>query len=197
MASILSSAQRSDPDVYVHRAFWDRRTCAALRLAMDGGDHAPAEIYDEAFVVDRSVRDTADVEVDAPTLAQVETALAAVRPRVGRHFNLSLAASEGAGFLRYGVGGRYRAHQDALPPGDGVSPRKVSVVVFLTGAPWVSAPTRSLSACDGGALRIYGWDRHLDILPAPGMLVAFPATSIHEVLPVTRGVRDVVVDWFY
>jgi predicted 2-oxoglutarate/Fe(II)-dependent dioxygenase YbiX len=27
--------------------------------------------------------------------------------------------------------------------------------------------------------------------------VAFPADVPHEVLPVTAGVRDVVVDWFY
>jgi len=29
------------------------------------------------------------------------------------------------------------------------------------------------------------------------MLVAFPSGLPHEVLPVTAGIRDAVVDWFY
>jgi predicted 2-oxoglutarate/Fe(II)-dependent dioxygenase YbiX len=30
-----------------------------------------------------------------------------------------------------------------------------------------------------------------------GTLVAFASDVLHEVLPVTAGIRDVVVDWFY
>jgi len=33
--------------------------------------------------------------------------------------------------------------------------------------------------------------------PRRGALVAFSAETAHQVQPVTRGVRDVIVDWFY
>ena len=35
------------------------------------------------------------------------------------------------------------------------------------------------------------------ITPRAGLLVAFPATVLHEVAPVLSGTRDVIVDWFY
>ncbi|TMG81164.1 MAG: 2OG-Fe(II) oxygenase, partial [Betaproteobacteria bacterium] len=60
-------------------------------------------------------------------------------------------------------------------------------VVFLTSAG---------GGCEGGSLRLYTPDA-LDIAPRAGMLVAFPSDIPHEVLPVTAGVRDAVVDWFY
>jgi predicted 2-oxoglutarate/Fe(II)-dependent dioxygenase YbiX len=37
----------------------------------------------------------------------------------------------------------------------------------------------------------------IDLAPVEGTLIAFPATWLHEVLPVTAGVRDAIVDWFY
>jgi predicted 2-oxoglutarate/Fe(II)-dependent dioxygenase YbiX len=55
----------------------------------------------------------------------------------------------------------------------------------------------------GGALRLYGLADPgdpavpFDIVPAAGTLVAFPSDVLHEVLPVTAGVRDAIVDWFY
>jgi predicted 2-oxoglutarate/Fe(II)-dependent dioxygenase YbiX len=57
--------------------------------------------------------------------------------------------------------------------------------------------------CEGGSLRLYGGSygaaasEALDIPPRAGMLVAFPSDLPHEVLPVTAGIRDAVVDWFY
>jgi len=37
----------------------------------------------------------------------------------------------------------------------------------------------------------------VDIAPRAGLFVAFPSETAHEVLPVTAGVRDAIVDWFY
>jgi predicted 2-oxoglutarate/Fe(II)-dependent dioxygenase YbiX len=37
----------------------------------------------------------------------------------------------------------------------------------------------------------------VDIAPEAGLLVAFPAEVLHEVLPVLGGTRDAAVDWFY
>ena len=50
----------------------------------------------------------------------------------------------------------------------------------------------------GGVLRLYPDDREpVDIVPEEGLLVAFPATVLHEVTRVGDAVRDAVVDWFY
>jgi predicted 2-oxoglutarate/Fe(II)-dependent dioxygenase YbiX len=50
----------------------------------------------------------------------------------------------------------------------------------------------------GGILRLFpdSDDTSIDIVPRRGLLVAFPADTVHEVSPVTSGHRDTVVDWF-
>ena len=37
----------------------------------------------------------------------------------------------------------------------------------------------------------------IEIVPLQGSLIAFRAATAHEVRPVSVGVRDVIVDWFY
>jgi predicted 2-oxoglutarate/Fe(II)-dependent dioxygenase YbiX len=50
----------------------------------------------------------------------------------------------------------------------------------------------------GGVLRLHpDAGEPIDIEPVEGLLVAFPATMLHEVTRVGDAVRDVVVDWFY
>lgn len=154
---------------------------------MDRGESTPAEVRANGFVVDRQVRRTLDVEVDSTTVAEVEHSIASVCERVARFFGLSLSGDEGPGFLRYPAGGFYRRHRDVLSDSGEDFPRRISVVMFLTSAG---------EMCEGGALRIYQPDP-FDIAPKAGTLVAFPSDVPHEVLPVTSGVRDVVVDWFF
>jgi predicted 2-oxoglutarate/Fe(II)-dependent dioxygenase YbiX len=50
---------------------------------------------------------------------------------------------------------------------------------------------------DGGILRLFLPHGRLDIVPEPGLLVAFRADTLHEVTEVREGTRDTVVDWFY
>jgi predicted 2-oxoglutarate/Fe(II)-dependent dioxygenase YbiX len=45
-------------------------------------------------------------------------------------------------------------------------------------------------------LRLYEPESR-DIVPRAGTLVAFPSDVPHEVLHVTSGLRDAVVDWFF
>ena len=75
------------------------------------------------------------------------------------------------------------------------------MVLFLSSAVAEAPGTgQGTGTCEGGALRLYGGDQFdvpVDIAPEAGMLVAFRSTVLHEVLPVTAGVRDVIVDWFY
>jgi SM-20-related protein len=175
-------------------AAWDAASCAAIRAAMDRGIATAAEIYDGGFVVDAATRRAFDVEVDAHTLDAVELRLAALRARISTYFDVTLTGAEGAGFLRYEAGGFYRRHVDWIGEDREPFRRRVSIVLFLSG----SGATAPSGECSGGALRLYGRGaKPIDVDPAIGTLVAFPADTPHEVLPVTAGVRDVVVDWFY
>jgi predicted 2-oxoglutarate/Fe(II)-dependent dioxygenase YbiX len=173
--------------------------CVRVRTAMDGGCLSCAEIYADGYRVDEGIRRTFDVDVDDEIVAVAQRAIDAVRPRVAGFFDVPLVGEEGPGFLRYAPGGFYRTHRDVAPGLDAAFPRRISVVLFLTTAGSDAVPGR----CEGGSLRVYdevedrGESGPLDIAPAAGTLVAFPSTLLHEVLPVTAGVRDVIVDWFY
>ncbi|HYS25237.1 MAG TPA: 2OG-Fe(II) oxygenase [Vicinamibacterales bacterium] len=154
---------------------------------MDRGTLTPAEIYAGGFCVDDATRRAFDVDVEDAVVEDVQRAIDTARSQVAQFFDISLSGDEGPGFLRYACGGFYRVHRDVAPEWDERFPRRISVVVFLTTAG---------EECEGGALRLYNPDA-VDIAPRAGMLVAFPSETPHEVLPVTAGVRDAIVDWFY
>ena len=92
-------------------------------------------------------------------------------------------------FNRYGVGQHFGIHVDNAVRGDHLSGARIrtdlSVTLFL------SEPEEY----DGGELIVedyYGW--HRVKLPA-GHLVLYPATSLHAVTEVTRGVRVASFFW--
>jgi len=173
--------------MFVRPEFWDAAECQRIRAAMDRAPRSPAEIYADGFRVDEAARRAFDVDVGDALIEEVERAIDAARPQVAAFFNVTLSGAEGPGFLRYAPGGFYGAHRDVAPEWEEQFPRRISVVVFLTTAG---------GECEGGSLRLYCPDA-VDIAPRAGMLVAFPSDTPHEVLPVTAGVRDAIVDWFY
>lgn len=92
-------------------------------------------------------------------------------------------------FNRYGMDMKFGAHVDGsirLHPGDGHKLRTdVSATLFLSNP----------ADYDGGELQIedtYG--RHCVKLAA-GDMVVYPATSLHQVMPITRGVRIACFFW--
>ena len=92
-------------------------------------------------------------------------------------------------FNRYSEGMKFGAHVDGsvrLHPRNGMKLRTdVSATLFLTNP----------EEYDGGELEIedtYG--RHSVKLPA-GSMVVYPATSLHNVNPITRGVRTSCFFW--
>lgn len=92
-------------------------------------------------------------------------------------------------FNRYGEGMTFGAHVDGsvrIHPQDGRKIRTdVSATLFLTNP----------ADYDGGELQIedtYG--RH-SIKLAAGDMVVYPATSLHQVAPITRGVRTSCFFW--
>jgi predicted 2-oxoglutarate/Fe(II)-dependent dioxygenase YbiX len=189
--------------VYRIRAdFFDAATCRNVRAAMDRGVAEPAEILGMTMTHDGDVRRASSVEVDENTLRTVEAALDAEREAIAGAFGLALGGREGTGFLRYPPGGFYRAHRDQalVRSWRAAARRQIAVVVFLNS----SRECPRAGEFSGGELRLFnqsstGADEadSLIVSPQQGSLVAFPAVTLHEVLAVREGVRDVVVDWYY
>jgi predicted 2-oxoglutarate/Fe(II)-dependent dioxygenase YbiX len=174
--------------MFVHPEFCLASDCARIREAMDSSAASPAEIYHaDDYRVDEDARRAFEVEVADDIINEMQRVLDRVRPEAARFFGIALSDHEGPGFLRYPTGGFYGRHVDVSPEWDELFPRRISIVLFLTSAG---------EECEGGSLRVYLPDM-FDIPPRVGTLVAFPSNVPHEVLPVTQGVRDVVVDWFY
>ena len=153
---------------------------------MDRGVVEAAEVLDDAMRLDETVRRVDSIEVDAPTIDFVERALDRERDAVSQFFGVALTGREGTSFLRYRQGGFYKRHIDCgdVPGWPDAARRRIAVVVFLN------------ASFTGGSLRLFS-DPPVDIHPAAGSLIAFPADLPHEVTPVERGVRDTMVDWFY
>lgn len=83
----------------------------------------------------------------------------------------------------YRVGGRYGPHADAaFMPWNGRWQRSdVSCTLFLSDP----------ASYDGGELRIMLGDEELMIKLPAGSAILYPSTTLHEVMPVTRGERRV------
>jgi SM-20-related protein len=106
-----------------------------------------------------------------------------LRLALNRELQLGLLDFE-CHFAVYPPGAFYRRHLDRFATDDR---RALSCVLYLNEA-W--------QADDGGALRLYLPDRHCDVLPSAGTLVAFMSERFeHEVLPGQRD-RLSLTGWF-
>jgi SM-20-related protein len=134
-----------------------------------------------------SARKATRVAVSEAARSAVTGLLERLRSRIEAHFGRSLAGFEEPQFLRYGPGDHFVAHQDGNTPliHDDSRFRKVSVVIFLSDR-----------ATFGGGSLVLHTEPRLTLAPAPGALVAFPAETTHEVLPITHGERLSVVSWY-
>lgn len=87
---------------------------------------------------------------------------------------------------RYEPGMRYGAHADApfmLNPSSGPLRSDLSCTIFLEDP----------SAYDGGELIVHLGTRPTAFKPRAGAAVIYPSTTLHEVAPVTRGQRLVMI----
>jgi predicted 2-oxoglutarate/Fe(II)-dependent dioxygenase YbiX len=174
--------------MFVHPECVLASDCERIRAAMDAAAASPAEIYHtDDCRIDEDARRALEIEVADEVVDEVQRVVDRVRLAVAQCFGVALSGHEGPGFVRYMLGGFYRRHCDVLSDSGDEFPRRIALVMFLTSAG---------EQCEGGTLRIYRPEA-FDIVPKAGTLVAFPADVPHEVLPVTGGVRDVVVDWFF
>ena len=188
--------------LHVRQGFLAPATCLGIRNAMNQGVAEPAEVLETGATLDVSARRAASVDIDPVTLDAVETMLDRVRSAIGIACQIPADGREGPAFLRYEPGGFYRRHRDRASDADlpGAARRLISVVVFLNSS--TSEPTPGTFG--GGELLIFpeplggaGTTEPMTIVPQEGTLVAFDASMLHEVRPIRRGTRDVIVDWYY
>jgi SM-20-related protein len=184
--------------------FLDAELCARLRAEMSTGSVSAATLERKTYgVVDEDVRRAGVAKVSADSKSLIHARLSDLLPRLESHFNLALKMFERPQFLIYQQGGFFTPHQDDSDDPESseyIKSRKVSVVIFLN--------TESEEARNGfyvgGKLAFYGlmkdplWKScKLPLIGEEGLLIAFRSDVIHEVTPVTCGVRHTIVTWFY
>jgi predicted 2-oxoglutarate/Fe(II)-dependent dioxygenase YbiX len=152
--------------------------------------------------VDERARRTVRVAMPADATAFLTERLEASRRVLEERFGEDRLAWKDVQVLTYRPGDYFRAHRDrSAEPGHEASlSRRVAVVVFLNGADGASHP--DADTFEGGTLTFYGLledprlrDFGYPLRAEAGLLVAFRPTIVHEVTPVTRGERHVVVAW--
>jgi predicted 2-oxoglutarate/Fe(II)-dependent dioxygenase YbiX len=184
--------------LYRRPGFLGAEDIERVKAAIGAGQAEAAEVLGDAMAHDEAVRRAASIEVDGGTLRFVEARLDRHLTEVAGAFRVSLTSREGPSFLRYGPGGRYRPHRDRadVPSWPDAARRRIAAVVFLDSS---RDADRQHGTFDGGVLRLLpdGGAPLVEIPPAAGLLVAFPADRLHEVTAVRGGTRHAIVDWYY
>jgi len=181
--------------IFVAERAMDDTTCRRVQAAMDVGIREPSEVIEDEMALVEDVRRASHIEVPPAIFELIDAHLDAQREAIAEFFGQPLDGREGVNLLRYDEGGFYKPHLDRaeLPAWPPAANRAFTVVLFLESA----RETEPSGGFSGGVLRLLpDHAEPIDIVPRRGMLVAFPAETVHEVLPVTEGHRDTVVDWF-
>jgi SM-20-related protein len=180
--------------IFIAEHAMDDATCCRVQAAMDVGVCEPTEVIEDEIGLVEDVRRASHIEVPPAIFELIDAHLDGQRDAIGAFFKRRLERREGVNLLRYEPGGFYKPHADRgdLPAWPPAARRAVTVVLFLES----SLEADPAGGFSGGALRLFpDGDDPIEIVPVRGMLVAFPAETVHEVLPVIGGHRDTVVDW--
>ena len=188
-------------ELFVARGFLDQPLCRQLRDEVAAGASTKASIINEegAIVLDERTRRTLRVDPVGRLRCIVEEKLLDVIPQMARHFGACLTGIQRPQYLMYRRGCFFRMHQDNWPAlhfDPEIAERRVSAVLFLNR----QTPLPEPDAFCGGQLRLFfphrATDPRMDLCGEEGLLVAFRAETLHEVRPVTQGIRYSIVTWF-
>jgi SM-20-related protein len=189
--------------IFVMKGFLDAETCRNLRQAIASSPGKPAIVAngsDESL--DLYTRQTTQITVDDQTRDDIRNRLVEIQPQLEKHFGIRLNDCELPRFLAYREGDFFARHRDTNDNPDlseAIKKRQVSIIILLNNA----QEGETADTYSGGALTFY------DLLPDPrlktrgfplqgeeGLLIAFSSRAMHEVQPVTRGIRYSIVTWF-
>lgn len=102
-------------------------------------------------------------------------------------FEFDLRHIEGLQFTVYEKGMHYIKHVDTMYQAIGKYPRKLSFSLQLTDP----------SEYEGGELLIYNGHQPIVATKEKGSITFFPSYMLHEVTPVTNGIRKCLVGWIH
>jgi predicted 2-oxoglutarate/Fe(II)-dependent dioxygenase YbiX len=182
--------------------FFSEERCGQILSELQRAPRNPAPVYagSEVGVVDNRVRKVAVLTPTIDIVTQVTERLLELREEIGTHFKITLEKLEQPQFLRYQTGDYFVAHQDGntgMLRSEREQRRKISVIVFLNG----QSDSETSGSFGGGSLVFSDYhparqSKRFSLGAEPGMLVAFPAETTHEVTPVTAGERYSIVSWY-
>ena len=152
-------------------------------------------------VYDEEERSTSRARLDAAMRDAMRARFRDEMPAVAAHFKTPLHTLQRLQYLIYEPGDFFKLHMDGSshPEADeSLRRRKISMILFVNGQ-----ATEPCEGCFcGGSLIFYdllkgpAWKgKGFPIDAEPGLLMAFPADLLHEVAPVTAGIRFTVVGW--
>lgn len=179
---------------YARQLFDEMRTTRseAATVATEGAEY-----------VQEQTRSTKLAQVSDVTLQDVRARLMSIIDPLNAHFKQSLTSCQAPQFLVYHEGDFFTAHADsssAETAAEYIRQRTITVSVFVNE----QSDSPHAGTYSGGELAFYGliegekWENEgFPLTPKPGMLVAFPSHVVHEVQPITRGIRASLVCWYY
>lgn len=191
--------------LFVVNRFLSAEECGRLVDEIASGPAEPGRVYASAGeTLDLQLKHNWSVAMPGSTEGWVTQKLLAIKSRVATRFDLELSGCQPPVFKLYRPGNFHGVHTDdggriGSVPRE-IQARKITAVVFLNG----ESREHAAGAYTGGALTLYGlgeaepWrSLGFPLNGETGLLVAFPASLPHEVLPVTSGERCTIVSWYY
>jgi predicted 2-oxoglutarate/Fe(II)-dependent dioxygenase YbiX len=192
--------------VYTIPTFMTQEDCAQWRSVATASGGQEAQVYgDRKRVTDENVRKTLTISMDEAVRAALEIRIRTLQPDLERYFGVQLDGLEQPHCLMYRPGDFFKLHSDTreLSEDDDshyaktMRRRVVTVLVFL------NEPGHDSEPYDGGVLTLYGLmsgaassNFGFPVEVETGLLIAFRATTLHEVSPVAAGRRYTLVTWF-
>jgi predicted 2-oxoglutarate/Fe(II)-dependent dioxygenase YbiX len=189
--------------LYVVKGFLTPVECAQLRSEIrQSASSATTVKKGDKFELDETTRKVHKAKISDTTKASISERMFAMIPALSKHFAANLTSGETPQFLIYRNGYFYTQHIDTnIDPKapNWLKARKVSMIIFLNNQ---SDSVQEDTYC-GGALVFYGlmkgagWEnKGFPMIGQEGTMIAFASDVLHEVTPVTDGVRYTVVTWF-
>ena len=182
------------------QSFLDADLCSKICVRAHSAAASPARIViDRKRRVETKIRKTRAVAASPHFVSLVRKRLLQLRPYLRKCFRLKLHHLEKIYFLRYRRGDYHKLHHDAFPDEEAKSrgtQRSVCIIIFLN--------ERSAQGVKGnyagGDLDLYVQRKSgkgITVLGETGLLVAFRASTLHEVQRVRSGERITIVAWFH
>jgi hypothetical protein len=137
---------------------------------------------------DKSVRSSISKIIDPKTYPDLNGILTGFCSILHQRHIPSLLVLGEMEHLKYGISDHFLPHDDVIPNKNPKRIRRFSTVTLLS-------KTEDL---EGGQLIIYDkYGNELDSKLEVGETILFYSSTLHEVTPVTKGGREVLVGWIY